>query len=239
MVVTRYLLQIAFDKRNAAALKGLMTGKFITFEGGDGAGKSTQIRRLAAALAATGRKVELTREPGGTPAAEAVRHLILSGHAKSMGPEGEAMLFAVARADHVDKVIRPALNREEWVLCDRFADSTRVYQGVSGGVDEKLLRALERVAVGATRPDLTVILDVPAAVALERARGRDANSTAPGDRFEGEELSLQERRRQAFLEIAEREPERCVVIDGSLSEDEVAHAVWKAVSTRLFGEKAA
>ena len=218
---------------------GAMTGKFITFEGGDGAGKSTQIRRLAAALAATGRKVEQTREPGGTPAAEAVRHLILSGQAKSMGPNGEAILFAAARADHVEKVIRPALEREEWVLCDRFADSTRVYQGASGGADDKLLRALERVAIGESRPDLTIILDVPAAVGLERARGRLRNGTTLADRFEAEELSLQEERRQAFLDIARREPERCVVIDASQAEDEVAHAVWKTVSTRLFGEAAA
>jgi dTMP kinase len=232
------LLQIAFDKRSAAALKGSMTGKFITFEGGDGAGKSTQIRRLAAALAATGRKVEQTREPGGTPAAEAVRRLILSGLAESMGAEGEAILFAAARADHVDKVIRPALNRGEWVLCDRFADSTRVYQG-GGGADDALLRSLERVAVGDSRPDLTIILDVPAAVGLERARGRNGTDPTPADRFESEELWLQEKRRQAFLDIAEREPQRCVVVDATQSEDEVAHAVWKAVSTRLFDEAAA
>lgn len=219
---------------------GAMTGKFITFEGGDGAGKSTQIRRLAAALAATGRKVRQTREPGGTPAAEAVRHLILSGNAKSMGSDGEAVLFAAARADHVEKVIRPALEREEWVLCDRFADSTRVYQGAGGGADDKLLRALERVAVGESRPDLTIILDVPAAVGLERARRRQVEeATAPADRFEAEELSLQEKRRQAFLDIAGREPDRCVVVDANQSEDEVAHAVWKTVSTRLFGEAAA
>lgn len=219
---------------------GAMTGKFITFEGGDGAGKSTQIRRLAAALAATGRKVRQTREPGGTPAAEAVRHLILSGNAKSMGSDGEAVLFAAARADHVEKVIRPALEREEWVLCDRFADSTRVYQGAGGGADDKLLRALERVAVGESRPDLTIILDVPAAVGLERARRRQVEeATAPADRFEAEELSLQEKRRQAFLDIAGGEPDRCVVVDANQSEDEVAHAVWKTVSTRLFGEAAA
>jgi dTMP kinase len=214
-----------------------MTGKFITFEGGDGAGKSTQMRRLAAALVATGRKVQQTREPGGTPAAEAVRHLILSGRAKSMGPEGEAVLFAAARADHVEKVIRPALEREEWILCDRFADSTRVYQGAGGGADDKLLRALERVAVGETRPDLTIILDVPAAVGLERARGRQGEeANAAADRFEAEDLSLQEKRRQAFLDIAGREPDRCFVINASQSEDEVAHAVWKAVSTRLIGK---
>jgi dTMP kinase len=211
-----------------------MTGKFVTFEGGDGAGKSTQIRRLAAALAATGRKVTQTREPGGTPTAEAIRGLILSGVAKSMGAEGEAVLFAAARADHIDNVIKPALDRGEWVLCDRFADSTAVYQGVAGGAEEGLLRALDRVAVGSTRPDLTVMLDVPAEIGLERARRRQGSDDA--DRFEGEELWVQEKRRQAFLDIAAREPERCVVIDATQSEDEVAHAVWKAVSSRLFSE---
>jgi len=216
-----------------------MSGKFITFEGGDGAGKSTQIRRLAAALVATGRVVTQTREPGGTPAAEAVRELILSGAAEPMGAEGEAVLFAAARADHVDKVIRPALARGEWVLSDRFVDSTRVYQGAGGGAEDRLLRALERVAVGESRPDLTIILDVPASVGLERARGRRGEDIADTDRFEGEELSLQEKRRQAFLAIAASEPDRCVVVDATQTEDEVAHAVWKAVASRLFGEAAA
>lgn len=216
-----------------------MTGKFITFEGGDGAGKSTQIRRLAAALAATGRKVKQTREPGGTEAAEAIRRVVLSNLVGSMGPEGEAILFAAARADHVAKVIRPALAAGEWVLCDRFADSTRVYQGAGGGADERLLRALERVAIGETRPDLTIVLDVPAAVGLERARGRHGDNATATDRFEAEELWLQEKRRQAFLDIAANEPDRCVVVDATRSEDDVAHAVWKAVSSRLFDEVAA
>lgn len=216
-----------------------MTGKFITFEGGDGAGKTTQIRRLASALAATGRKVVTTREPGGTPAAEAVRRLVLSGLAKPMGSEGEAILFAAARADHLDNIIRPALTRGEWVLCDRFADSTRVYQGAGGGADERLLRALERVAVGETRPDLTIVLDVPAGVGRERARERQGEGAGAADRFEGEELWLQEKRRQAFLDIATSEPDRCVVIDATQSEDEVAYAVWKAASSRLLREAAA
>lgn len=216
-----------------------MTGKFITFEGGDGAGKTTQIRRLAAALKATGRSVRQTREPGGTPTAEAIRRLILSGLAEPLGAEGEAILFAAARRDHVENVIGPALDGGEWVLCDRFADSTRVYQGIGGEADERLLRALERVAVGATTPDLTIVLDLPAAVGLERVRERLVSIGATADRFEGEELALQERRRQAFLDIAANEPQRCVVIDATQSEDEVAHAIWKAVSGRLFGEEAA
>jgi dTMP kinase len=220
-------------------LKDVMTGKFITFEGGDGAGKTTQIRRLAAALAASRRTVTVTREPGGTATAESIRRLILSGRAEQFGPEGEAILFAAARADHVDRVIRPALARGEWVLCDRFADSTRVYQGGAGGADEKLLRALERVAVGETTPDLTFILDVPAAIGLARVRDRLVSVGARPDRFEGEEMTLQERRRQAFLDIAAKEPERCIVIDATQAEDDVAAAIWRTVSTRLLGEEAA
>ncbi len=213
-----------------------MTGKFITFEGGDGAGKSTQIRRLATALAARRITVTLTREPGGTAVAESIRRFILSGRAEPLGAEGEAILFSAARADHVDCVIRPALARGEWVLSDRFADSTRVYQGVAGGADVRLLRALDRVAIGDTRPDLTFILDVPAAVGLARVRGRAGS--AP-DRFEGDEIDLQEKRRQAFLDIAAREPERCVVIDATQAEDAVAAAIWNVVTARLLGEEAA
>lgn len=212
-----------------------MTGKFITFEGGDGAGKSTQIRILAARLQNSGRTVVTTREPGGTPTAETIRRLLLSGHAAPLGAEGEAVLFAAARADHVDKVIRPALERGDWVLSDRFVDSTRVYQG---GAGETLLNALERVAVGSTRPDLTFILDIPAELGLERVRARLVAVGAPPDRFEGEALAEQERRRQAFLAIAAREPERCVVIDGTQKEERVADQVWRTVSERLFSEAA-
>lgn len=225
---------------HGAAPKEIMTGKFITFEGGDGAGKSTQIKRLAAALAATGRSVTTTREPGGTPTAESIRQLLLSGKAEPLGAEGEAILFAAARADHVDKVIRPALDRGNWVLCDRFADSTRVYQGATGGVDGRLLNALERVAIGETRPDLTIVLDVPVTVGRTRVRSRlGAEGDAAPDRFEGEDLDLQERRRQAFLEIAAREPQRCVVVEATRSEDAVAETIWRAVSARLLGGAAA
>lgn len=216
-----------------------MSGKFITFEGGDGAGKSTQIRRLAGRLVEHGETVTVTREPGGTPTAEAIRGFLLAGHGQALGGDGEAILFAAARADHVDNVIRPALAKGNWVLCDRFFDSTRVYQGSGDGADERLLFALERVAVGETRPDLTVILDIPAEAGLARIRDRGDTTGATPDRFEGEELALHEKRRQAFLEIAKKEPERCVVVDAARSEDEVAAAVWRAVSTRLLGEAAA
>ena len=156
----------------------------------------------------------MTREPGGTATAEAIRRLLLSGLAAKLGGEGEATLFAAARADHVERLIRPALGAGRWVLCDRFTDSTRVYQGATGGVDAGLIRALERVAVGETRPDLTIILDVPAEVGLRRAASRSGGGTP--DRFEGDDLGVHEARRQAFLDIAGREPQRCVVIDDKL-----------------------
>jgi dTMP kinase len=215
-----------------------MTGKFITFEGGDGAGKSTQIRLLATRLQNSGRTVVTTREPGGTPTAETIRRLLLSGLAEPLGAEGEAVLFAAARADHVDQIIRPALERGDWVLSDRFVDSTRVYQG-GAGADETLLNALERVAVGSTLPDLTIILDIPAELGLERVRGRLVAVGAPPDRFEAEALAEQERRRQAFLAIAARESNRCVVVDAAQAEERVADEIWRTVRERLLGEAAA
>src|SRR5689334_16425665 len=143
-----------------------MRGRFITFEGGEGTGKSTQVQRLARQLISRGIEVVLTREPGGSPGAEAIRHVLLSGAAKPLGPDAEAMLFAAARDDHVRSLIAPALARCQWVLCDRFADSTRVYQGALGQVDPRLIRSLERIAVGDCVPDLTLILDLPAFVGL-------------------------------------------------------------------------
>lgn len=220
-------------------MKETMIGKFITFEGGDGAGKTTQIRMLAASLVAAGKTVTTTREPGGTPAAEAIRGLLLSGVAEPLGPEGEAILFGAARTDHIDKVIRPALERGDWVLCDRFSDSTRVYQGASGGASDTLLRALDRVAIGDTRPNLTITLDVPAAIGLARVHDRLASVEATPDRFEGEDLEILEARRQAFLDIAASEPERCFVIDATQDEDDVAAAIWTVVCSRLFGEEVA
>ncbi|QIB36384.1 dTMP kinase [Ancylobacter pratisalsi] len=207
-----------------------MPGRFITFEGGEGAGKSTQVRRLGERLAALGLEVVTTREPGGSPGAEIVRHLLLSGAAKPLGPLAEAALFAAARADHLDVTIRPALNRGAWVISDRFADSTRVYQGAVGDVDPKLIATLEAITVGPTRPDLTIILDVPAEQGLGRAVAR---SGASADRFESEGLSFHRHLREAFLELAEREPERCVLVDGRQDADAVTEAVWQAVRARL------
>jgi dTMP kinase len=213
-----------------------MKARFITFEGGEGAGKSTQVRQLASRLEASGLAVVMTREPGGTPLAESIRRVILSGQASQFGPEGEAMLFAAARADHVDKLIRPALAEGRWVLCDRFSDSTEVYQGVTGGVPIALLRTLERVSVGETRPDLTIILDIPADIGLARAAARGVGDNP--DRFERESLALHEARRQAFLDIAAREPDRCVVLDAADREDAIAERVWQAVAGRLLDRAA-
>ena len=211
-----------------------MAGRFITFEGGEGAGKSTQIARLAKRLEGEGVSVVVTREPGGTPTAEAIRDALLSGLAQELGPDGEAVLFAAARADHVERVIRPALRAGQWVLCDRFTDSTRVYQGVAGGVDVATLGALERISVGRTQPDLTIILDVPVETGLARAAKRQSESGAAADRFEREDFGVHDARRKAYLAIARAEPDRCIVIDAGRSEAKVARAVWQAVSLRLL-----
>jgi dTMP kinase len=204
-------------------------GRFITFEGGEGAGKSTQIRLLSERLRAVGIDPVVTREPGGSPGAEALRELLLGGAAKPFGPMAEAALFYAARDEHLEETIRPALTAGRWVVCDRFSDSTRAYQGASGGVDDTVLHALERIVVAKTRPDLTVILDVPPAEGLKRAQSRGL----PTDRFEAEGLAFHERLRERFLAIAAQEPERCVVIDGTRTAEEVAEAVWQATASRL------
>lgn len=203
----------------------------MTFEGGEGAGKSTQILRLAEALRADGLDVLVTREPGGSPGAEAVRHVLLSGAAETFGPAMEAILFAAARSDHVEQVIRPAVEKGRVVLCDRFLDSSRVYQGVTGNLDAGFMRALEAVAINGMMPDLTVILDLDPALGLARAAERRGGETA--DRFEKETLDIHERRRQAFLDIAKREPERCVVVDASAPAGKVAADIEQAVRARL------
>jgi len=209
-----------------------LLGRFITFEGGEGSGKSTQIRRLAERLREAGRSVVLTREPGGTELAEQIRSFILSGAAEPLGPEAETMLFAAARADHVDRLIRPALEKGDWVLCDRFIDSTRAYQG-SDGVDPALLDSLEKIAIGGVRPDLTLVLDLPVEIGLDRAARRRSGEEGPADRFERETVERHQRRRERFLAIAEREPERCLVIDANGNLDAVAEAIWQGVQDRL------
>ena len=206
-------------------------GRFITFEGGDGAGKSLQASRLADRLERIGLKVVRTREPGGSPRAEALRELLLSGAAKHFGATGEALLFGAARIDHIDQTIRPALKAGAWVVCDRFADSTRAYQGAAGHVDPQFIASLERVVVGDCQPDLTLILDLPVAIGLERSRARRAGADA--DRFEREDPAFHETLRQAFLKIARDELDRCAVIDASLAPGIVSQAIWAEVERRL------
>jgi dTMP kinase len=208
-----------------------MRGRFITFEGGEGTGKSTHAGLLAERLTSLGIGVVLTREPGGSPGAEVIRHVLLAGVAKPLGTNAEALLFAAARDDHVRNTIEPALTRGAWVICDRFIDSTRVYQGALGHLDPKFIRALERVTVGDLKPDLTLILDVPADVGLARARKRRGGETA--DRFEAESLTFHEELRKAYRQLVKAEPERCVVVDATQPKQAVADRVWKTVTERL------
>ncbi len=209
------------------------SGLFVTFEGGEGAGKSTQIRLLADALRERGLTVVMTREPGGSKGAEAVRHVLLSGAAEPFGIRMEAILFAAARSDHVEQVIRPALAAGSVVLCDRFMDSSRVYQGITGNLEQPFIEALERVAINGVVPDCTIIFDLPAAVGLERARRRAAGPDEQPDRFEKEELATHEKRREAFLDIAEREPQRCRVIDATRPQEAIAAEVLAIVAPLL------
>lgn len=210
-------------------------GRFVTFEGGEGAGKSTQVRHLAARLAQHGFPTIATREPGGSPGAEAVRGVLLGEGSPRFGPLPQALLFGAARADHLDRLVRPALRRGEWVICDRFADSTRAYQGAAGGVDLATIDLLERLVVGTTRPDLTVMLDLPPELGLTRAATR--RGTEAADAFESEALSFHARLRDAFLAIAAAEPRRCVVVDARAPEDAIATHVWQVVGERLLSSR--
>ena len=208
-----------------------MRGKFITFEGGEGTGKSTQASILALRLEALGLPVLLTREPGGSPGAEIMRYVLLSGAAKAFGPDAEAMLFAAARNDHIRCSIEPALASGKWVVCDRFADSTRVYQGELGAVDRRLLRGLERLSIGELAPDLTFVLDVPVEVAKERMALRRGDSEA--DRFEAEGVEFHLKLREAFRALAAKEPKRCVLINAAAPRMQVAKEIWDTVNERL------
>lgn len=212
-------------------------GRFVSFEGGEGSGKSTQIKKLAERLEALKLRAISTREPGGSQGAEIIRHLVLSGMGKLLGPDAETLLFAAARDDHVRTVIQPALNQGTWVLCDRFSDSTRAYQGRMGHVPTGLLNAMQRVTIGDLKPDLTIILDVPVEVGLRRAAARRGNR-AP-DRFESEDLKFHQDLRDAYREIAAAEPERCVLVDADANPDTVAAQVWTALRDRFFAVPAA
>jgi dTMP kinase len=211
-------------------------GRFITFEGGEGAGKSTHIRKLAERLEAAKLRVVVTREPGGSVGAEIIRHLVLSGMGKLLGPDAETLLFAAARDDHVRNVILPALNQGAWVLCDRFFDSTRVYQGKVGHVTPGIVNAMQRVTIGDLKPDLTIILDVPVEIGLKRAAAR-RGGMAP-DRFESEDLKFHQELRDAYREIAAAEPVRCALIDATADANTVAGNVWAALRDRFFATPA-
>ena len=221
----------------AAVKKAPGRGRFITFEGGEGSGKSTQIKTLAERLKAIKLRTLVTREPGGSPGAEIIRHLVLSGMGKLLGPEAETLLFAAARDDHVRTVIKPALNQGIWVLCDRFADSTRVYQGRLGNVAPSVLNAMERVTIGDLKPDLTIILDVPVEIGMQRAAKR-RGSAAP-DRFEAEDVKFHQELREAYRQIAAAEPQRCVLIDTTAEPATVAANIWAALRDRFFATGAA
>ena len=209
------------------------SGLFITFEGGEGAGKSTQVELLAKRLIEeAGCDVVRTREPGGSPGAEQLRELLVTGDTERWSAEAEALLNYAARDDHLRQVIRPALEAGKIVLCDRFMDSTRAYQGYAGRCDLELINALETAIVGDARPQLTFIFDLDPQVGLARASARgDGND----QRYERKGLAFHAALRDAFAEIAARDPERCVVIDASLSRDEVAEIIWEAVAAKRQG----
>lgn len=205
-------------------------GRFITLEGGEGTGKSTLQTALSDRLAETGIEAVLTREPGGTPRAEAIRALVLTPPGgKAFSPLAEALLMNAARSEHLDGLIRPALAEGKWVICDRFADSTRVYQGVSGAVSENVLLSIEAHVVAATRPDLTLILDAPVSITSQR---RAARNLAP-DVFEQRGPDFHQAVRQAFAELARREPQRCKLVDASRDPAEVADAAWLHIAALM------
>ncbi len=213
-------------------MKDVSTGRFVTFEGGEGGGKSTQVGLLTRRLRDLGHEVVATREPGGSPGAEALRDLLVKGDVDRWSPLTETLILYAARRDHVERVIRPALERGAWVISDRFADSTRAYQGAAGGVDPAFIAELERVALGLTRPDLTFILDLPADEGLRRAGRRGDDET----RFEDKGGAFHDRLRREFLTIAEQEPDRCRVIDAALSVMEVHDAIWAAFKSRFAAD---
>jgi dTMP kinase len=237
----------------------MAAGQFITFEGGEGSGKSTQAKLLAEKLKARGFDVVVTREPGGSPFAERLRTVLLDPETPPHSPLSEALLFYAARADHLETVIRPSLQRGAWVICDRFSDSTRVYQSYAGSLSPRVVEALDLLVVNHTTPDLTLIIDVPADLGLARAevRAREKNKSAivaptrPGqdkpsrdpspllsDRYEARTSDFHYKLREGFLDIAKKAPDRCTVVDGQLDQEMVAKAVWAAVAVRLLNEAA-
>ena len=210
----------------------MQTGKFITIEGGEGVGKSTQVPLLSEYLRARGRQVLTTREPGGTPRAEQIRELLLQVSAEAMPPVCELLLMFAARANHLENLIRPALQRGDWVVCDRFTDATYAYQGGGRGMPEQHIAVLEGMVQAELRPDLTLLLDAPESVAVARAQQRD-QARGRTDRFEHERLDFFQRVRRTYLERARREPQRFVIIDANVAPQAVAEAIRQAVDSRL------
>jgi len=210
-----------------------MTGRFITLEGGEGTGKSTQVKRLAAALEKTGLSVVTTREPGGSPGAEEIRSLLVNGAPGRWDAMPETLLLYAARADHVGRTIGPALLADKWVVCDRFTDSTYAYQGAGRGLTRETIRRLDAVVLDDFKPDLTLVLDLDVQTGVARAMARAEASGGGESRFEQFDQDFHERLRQGFVKIAKRNPDRCVLIDASGSMDEVAAAIWAQVSRRF------
>jgi dTMP kinase len=206
-------------------------GRFITFEGGEGAGKSTQLKMLAEALARAGIEVVTTREPGGSKGAEAIRALLVTGEVDRWDAHTEALLHTAARRDHLAKTVWPALERGAWVVCDRFADSTLAYQGYGHGLPKDFITGLTKLAIGDFTPDLTLILDLPVEQGLARAGGRGGAE----DRYERMGSPFHERLRQGFLDIAKGDPDRCAIIDATQNLDDVHQAIMRAVKGRLLG----
>ena len=208
------------------------SGRFITLEGGEGAGKSTQAKRLAAALSDAGKTVVATREPGGSPGAEEIRKLLVDGDTGRWDPVAELLLHYAARRDHLLRTIRPALDRGAWVVCDRFADSTMAYQGYGLELGVTLVEQVRAVAIADTVPDLTLILDLPVAAGLARAKARDG-ATGDRNRYERMDAAFHGRLRDGFLAIARAEPERCAVVDAAMDADAVAARIRHVVAERL------
>ncbi len=210
-------------------------GRFITFEGGEGVGKSTQVKLLIKRLQQVGVSTIRTREPGGTPKAEAIRKFILTGKSEQWGAEAEAILFAAARLNHVNELIAPNLKYGCWVICDRFHDSTRAYQGLTGGVDELFIGALEKLALNNHQPDLTILLDMDPKIAFERVakREKEFGLKEKSDRFEKENLLWHQNLRKNFLKIAKNNPHRISVFSADMEQEKLAKAIWDEIRQKF------
>jgi len=211
-----------------------LKSRFITLEGGEGSGKSTQIKLLANWLSEIGVEHICTREPGGAPGAEQIRNLVLTGDVDRWTPMTEVLLYTAARSDHVERVVLPALEEDKWVLCDRFSDSSVAYQGAGRGVGIEKVRDLQKLVLGDFKPDLTLVLDLPVTVGLGRAVSRESGKVDMEDRFERMEVSLHEASREVYLSIAKEEPDRCVVVDADQSIDELQQCLRRII-TEKFG----